>query len=104
AFRPERFFVSAVQCQAPHPPLPTERSEVKEAFRFGFRSTISNSQPSAFSRRNASEVCTSPSRKVREGGGAAGGARGVRYAPLGGGINEPTSRGDYEPRAPSDVG
>jgi len=23
---------------------------------------------------------------------------------LGGGINEPTSRGDYEPRAPSDVG
>ena len=28
----------------------------------------------------------------------------MRYAPLGGGINEPASRGDYEPRAPSDVG
>ena len=64
-----------------------------------FRSTISNSQASVFSRRNASEVCPYPSRHC-EGDGAAGGARGVRYAPLGGGINEPTSRGDYEPRAP----
>ena len=36
------------------------RGEVKEASRFGFRSTISNSQPSAFSRRDASEVCQTP--------------------------------------------
>src|SRR5947209_4242481 len=34
-----------------------------------------------------------PSRDLREGGGAAGGARGVRYAPLRGGNNVPTSRG-----------
>jgi hypothetical protein len=39
-----------------------------------FQSTISNSQASAFSRRNASELCPYP-REPREGDGAAGGAR-----------------------------
>ena len=73
------------------------------AQRSNFRSTISNSQASAFSRRHASEVCPYPSRKVREGDGAAGGARVLARHPLRRGY-PPTSRGTVRPRAPSDVG
>ena len=58
---------------------------------------ISNSHTSAFSRRDASEVCQCLARPARECG-ALGGAR-APMGTLGGGINVPTSRGKA-PRAP----